>query len=330
MNSLVIAEEYRGDTLENSHDGLICIVDENKNVIYEKGNINQLVYYRSAMKPIQAIPVFTSDVIKKYGITLEEAALFTASQRGEDYHEQALIRVSEKLGLRDKDLLCGKSYPLNEEPKLNYLLAHKPKRELMHNCAGKHLGFLAYAREKHYDLTRYTDQNHPLQEEILDHVAHLSEMPQEEIHKGMDGCGAPIYAVPLKNMAISFLKFSAPELIDDQSTRAAVTEIGNVMNAYPNIVASHNFICSALLKDPNIIAKGGAEGVYCLSLKKEKISIALKVLSGTELLWPLIVAEILKKLNYDNKDTINRLLRLKSGKIVSDKGQEVGHIKIHL
>lgn len=330
INDDIIALEYRGDILENIHQGLICIIDEHKNVIYEKGDINQLVYYRSAMKPIQAIPVFTTNAINKYGITSKEAALFTASQRGESYHEKALISLSEKLGLNDEDLLCAKSYPLNEESKLNYILAHKPKRELMHNCAGKHLGFLAYAKERNYDLANYTSQSHPLQQQILNYVANLSETSKEAIHMGMDGCGAPIYAVPLKNMAISFLKFAVPELIDDQSTRSAVTKIGNVMNAHPNIVASHDFICSTLLEDPNIIAKGGAQGVYCLSLRKEKISIALKVLSGTELLWPLIVAKILKKINYSNVDTINRLLKLKSQEINSDAGEVIGHTEIIL
>src|SRR5699024_12032016 len=87
-----------------------------------------------------------------------------------------------------------------------------------------------------------------------------------------------------KNMALSYLKFVVPEWIQDEGKREAVKQIGKVMNASPEIVASHDFICSVLLKDPNIIAKGGAQGVYCLALRREKISIALKVLSGTELL----------------------------------------------
>ncbi|MDY0393856.1 asparaginase [Virgibacillus halophilus] len=37
------------------------------------------------------------------------------------------------------------------------------KRKLLHNCAGKHLGFLAYAREKGYDMGSYDAPDHPLQ-----------------------------------------------------------------------------------------------------------------------------------------------------------------------
>lgn len=102
------------------------------------------------------------------------------------------------------------------------------------------------------------------------------------------------------------------------------------MQAYPEIIASHDFICTVLLEDENIIAKGGAQGVYCLALKEEKISIALKVQSGTELLWPLVVAEILKKINYKNKQTIDNLYKLRSTKILSDAGEVVGETKIIL
>ena len=152
----------------------------------------------------------------------------------------------------------------------------------------------------------------------------------DQINKGVDGCGAPVYGVPLKNMAISYLKFVAPDLIRDNQTAQAVTKIGDVMNAHPEIVASHNFICSVLLEDDNIIAKGGAQGVYCLSLKKERVSIALKVLSGSELVWPVLVADILEKLNYSNKKTIKNLLAIRTKEILNDSGKPIGETKVKL
>lgn len=330
MKYPVIAEEFRNHQLENIHQGIICVVDENKKVIYQKGDINQSIFYRSAMKPIQAIPVFITDLISKYNLTDEEAALFIASQRGEKYHEEALIRVKEKLDMTEDYLVCANSYPLNEAPKMDYILAKKPKRKLLHNCAGKHLGFLGYTKVKGLSQEGYERLDHPLQQEILHYLSELSEVPMTEIKSGIDGCGVPVHAVPLKNMAISYLKFVRPELIEDQAAREAVIHIGEVMNAQPNIIASHDFICSVLLKDKNIIAKGGAQGVYCLALKKEKISIALKVLSGTELIWPLLVAEILRKLNYQNEETIHALLELKKDTILNDDGIVVGETKIYL
>ena len=42
------------------------------------------------------------------------------------------------------------------------------------------------------------------------------------------------------------------------------------------------------------------------------------------------MAEILKKLNYQNEETIHNLLQLKSDTIVSDDGKVVGETKIYL
>lgn len=330
MDYPVIAEEFRNGTLENVHPGAICIVNENKEVIYEKGNISKPIFYRSAMKPLQAIPVFTTDIVEKYQLTNEEAALFMASQRGEKYHENSLISLREKLDVSEECLVCAESYPLNETPKMEYVLAHKPKRKLLHNCAGKHLGFLGYAKMKGLRFEGYDQIDHPLQQEILKDLSLLSEVPVEKIKSGVDGCGVPVHAIPLKNMAISYLKFVTPEQIADKEIQDAVIKIGKVMHAHPEIIASHDFICSVLLQDKNIIAKGGAQGVYCLALKEEKISIALKVLSGTELIWPLLVADILKKINYQNEDTITNLLKLRNETIQNDGGKRVGETKIYL
>ncbi len=52
--------------------------------------------------------------------------------------------------------------------------------------------------------------------------------------------------------------------------------ISDTMQAYPEIIASHDFICTVLLEDENIIAKGGAQGVYCLALKEEKNQYCFK------------------------------------------------------
>lgn len=323
MTSPVIVEEYRGGKVENIHQGIICIVNDKKEVIYEKGNIESHVYYRSAMKPIQAIPIFSTNIIEKYKLNQQEAALFTASQRGEKYHQEALEVLIKKLGLSEEMLICDASYPLNDKPKEQYIWDHKPKRKLLHNCTGKHLGFLAYAKEKGYELSNYDAPDHPLQKEILKQLVNLSETPIDNINSAVDGCGVPVYGVPLRNMAISYLKFVAPELIGDEQVAQAVTQIGEVMNAHPEIVASHNFICTALLEDENIIAKGGAQGVYCLALKKERISIALKVLSGSELVWPVLVAALLEKLNYSNRETIVRLLAIRPKAIFNDSGKAI-------
>jgi L-asparaginase II len=181
-------------------------------------------------------------------------------------------------------------------------------------------------REFGFPVEGYWEVKHPLQQQILKFLSELAELPLSEIKIGTDGCGVPVFAIPLKNMALTYLKLACPDLIKDPLLRNAVSQMTSIMNEHPRIVASENFICSVLLEDPNIIAKGGAQGVYCFGLKKERTGFALKVLNGSEDVWPVIVAGILEQIGYQNKQTIARLRALKPSIVKNDAGAEVGRI----
>lgn len=322
----ILIEELRAGLVENVHTGIICGVDESLKPIFQVGDDYQKVFFRSAAKPIQALPIFLTNIIEKYGLTDQEAALFAASQRGETYHISALESMLKKLPVKESELFCPPSYPLNVEPRERMIREGMSKRKLYHNCAGKHLGFVTICHEFGYPVDGYWKEDHPLQRQILRVLSTLSEVPISEITIGIDGCGVPVFAIPLRNMAITYLKFACPDLIEDLSLRKAVIKITNIMNNQYNMIASEHFICSVLLRDENIVAKGGAQGVYCLGLKKEKIGIALKVMNGSEDVWPNIVASILEQINYSNKQTIKCLKALKPALVKNDAGNEVGII----
>lgn len=327
MKSVTLVEETRAGLVENVHAGMIAGVNEQLETVYHAGDTSHYAYYRSASKPIQALPVFLTDIIAKYGLTNEEAALFTASQRGEDYHIDALESMLAKLPVSEHELYCPASYPLNKEPKEKMLRENKEKRRLYHNCAGKHMGFIAVCREMGYPVEGYWEVDHPLQQHILHILSELADVPATDIQIGMDGCGVPVFAIPLKNMALTYLKLACPDVIKDADLRKAVIQMTSLMNEHPRIVASDNFICTTLLEDPNIVAKGGAQGVYCFGLKKERIGFALKVLTGSEDVWPAVVASILEQINYENRETIAKLRALKPSIVKNDAGLVVGEMK---
>jgi L-asparaginase II len=79
-----------------------------------------------------------------------------------------------------------------------------------------------------------------------------------------------------------------------------------------------------LLEDANIITKGGSQGIHCFGLKKDRLCFVLKVLNGSEDVWPNIVASILEQIGYTNKQIIRTLGDLKTSIIRNDAGVEVG------
>lgn len=319
-----LVEEYRGGVLENVHYGAITIVDEKGKLLYAAGDPEHMTFLRSAAKPFQAIPVMKRKIDEVYGLTGHETALFAASHRGEAFHIDALESMLHKTGIEENELHCCATYPLNEDAKAERHRAHEAKRRIFHNCSGKHTGLIALTKHMGWDEHTYYDPEHPVQKEIVQTIAYIAEVPEASIPQGVDGCGLPIFALPLHKIAYSFLKLACPDLIEDAETRDAAARMAKRMNEYPDMIADTRFVCSALLKDSNLSAKGGAKGVYGIGLRKERLGISLKVSDGSEQVWPCIIATILERIGYGNQATIDRLYELVPNAIVNDGGTLVG------
>ncbi|MBP1991986.1 asparaginase [Paenibacillus eucommiae] len=323
MNKLLV-QEYRGELVECEYEGHICGISYSGDVMYQVGNPQHVTYMRSAAKPIQAIPAFRYGIGERYHFDEKEQTIMTASHRAEPYQVQALESMLGKIGIDESELVCHSTYPLNADARHELVAQGKPERHLYHNCSGKHLGILAYSKSKGYSTSDYADPKHPVQQEILATLAMLAEYPAEQIVIGIDGCGFPVFGLPLHHMAKAFLKLACPELIEDKITRSAVEQITQMMNRNFEMVSGTGLICSTLLKDDNIVAKGGAKGVYCFGLKKEKLAFALKVMDGSEEKWPLIVASILEQINYDRQETIDWMYELCPKQFTNGNGTVVG------
>ncbi|MGG3563924.1 asparaginase [Neobacillus rhizosphaerae] len=324
----ILVKEYRGDVLENIHRGSICIVDDQGRVRYSHGNPDAITFYRSAAKPIQAIPAFRRGVDVAFHLTPIESTLLAASHRGEHFHVEALQTLAKKIECTEQDLLCMPTYPLNPDAKTELIWMNQPARRLYHNCSGKHFGMMALAKLLAVSTENYWERSHPVQKEILQYLSLLSDYPMDKINCGVDGCGVPVYALPLKHMAISYVRLACPDLMEDAELEAAIRKVCQLMNDHHLMIGGSKQICSTLLQDRNIVAKGGAKGVYCIGLKEERLGISLKIEDGSEESWPLIVAGILEQIHYENKETIERMYDLATRFVVNDNQKIVGENKL--
>ncbi|MFF2912747.1 asparaginase [Paenibacillus sp. NPDC057934] len=320
----VLVREYRSDLLECVHSGHIAIVGEGGQLKGYAGDPGFVSFTRSAAKPMQAIPGIRGGIAEHYGLTPPEIALMTASHRGESYHVTTLESISAKVGIEESAMICATSYPLDRSSREEAIRGYN-KRKIYHNCAGKHMGILSYSKLKGLPLDEYDQPSHPVQREIIDTIADLANITPESIGLGTDGCGLPVFALPLTALANAYLKMACPDLIDDRPTREAVKVITSAMNAHPEMVAGHGRLDSILLADDNIIAKGGFKGVYCFALRRERLGISFKILDGSEEEWGLIVYSILEQLGYSEQTTMEKLREAFTGVIYNDGGTRVGH-----
>jgi L-asparaginase II len=319
-----LVEEYRGGILECIHRGHICIVDRDSNIKFSVGDSEFVTFLRSSAKPIQLIPVVKNGLDKKYGLTAKEVTVMAGSHRAESFHVKALEGIMDKVGIMEEELVCLPTYPLSTSAKDELPKANKPKRSIYHNCSGKHFGILSLCKHFGYDIKTYWDINNPAQQEILRHISIIADYPIEKIGIGTDGCGVPVFAMPLRYLANAYMRMACPDLIKDKDIREAVIKISNLMNENNEMVSNTNLLCSILLEDKNIIAKGGAKGVYCFGLKEEGLGIALKIMDGSEDEWPFIVASILEQLDYSNKNTIKRIKEVFAVEVKNDNNRIVG------
>ena len=89
----LLAAAKRGSSFENLHYGWICVLNKDKKVIYKKGNISNKTYLRSALKPIQAIPVIENNL----KLTTKELAVICASHSGSKIHLKILNKLIKKM-----------------------------------------------------------------------------------------------------------------------------------------------------------------------------------------------------------------------------------------
>ena len=70
------------------------------------------------------------------------------------------------------------------------------------NCSGKHTGFLTTARPSGASRpSGYIRYEHPVQQRLLGDTGADCGLDLSEAPRGIDGCGIPIIAIPLGNMA---------------------------------------------------------------------------------------------------------------------------------
>jgi L-asparaginase II len=123
------------------------------------------------------------------------------------------------------------------------------------------------------------------------------------------------------------MKLACPDKLEDTNLQDALKRLQAAINNNPLMLGGTNQLCDVFNRDKNVIAKGGAQGVYCFGLKNERQGFAMKMEDGPSKFWPVMAGEILKQINYDNKKTVEDIDAITRFKIVNDNKYEVGRVQ---
>jgi L-asparaginase II len=285
----------RGGVIESRHRVDFVVVRADGTVLAAAGDIERGVFPRSAIKPLQALPLVESGAAAAFGVSEAELALATASHGGEPRHVAGVRRWLARLGLGADDLECGPQLP-SHQPSADVLLrAGEAPSRLHNNCSGKHAGFLTLARHLGVPTRGYVSPDHPVQRLIGETLRELTDLPDLP-PPAIDGCGIPTFPLPLRLTALAIARFADPEGLG-AARAAACRRIAKAMRAHSELVAGEGRPCTLVMQAvPEVLVKTGAEGVYVAAWPARRLALALKVLDGAGRASPVALMTLLDRL----------------------------------
>ena len=274
------ARVTRGDAVDSVHYGSIAVVDRHGRLLFAAGDPRYLTTTRSALKPLQALPLVAAGGIERFGFSPEQVALLCASHSGEPRQVAAVANMLERAGCTAEQLQCGVHPPLFYAAREELPPAGVKFTPLHHNCSGKHSGMLAYCRQCDLPLDSYLAFDHPLQQAIRVAVAYMTGVAEDALVAGIDGCSAPNYAVPLDRLAYAFARLATAS--DDERYGTAPARLAAAMTAHPEMVSGEGRNDLILMRAGrgDWVTKVGAEGVQAVGVRSKGWGIALKVVDG--------------------------------------------------
>ena len=332
----VLVEVWRGPIIESLHRGHLIAVNGEGKPIGQLGDAATVTFIRSSGKPFQAIPLVASGAADRFGLSEKEIAIACGSHSGEKIHVEATESILRKIGLDANALKCGVHEPFSAEVARDLVKNQQPPNVLQNNCSGKHAGMLALARHLGAPTETYDSLDNPVQQQILRAVSQFSDIPLQEIAIGIDGCGVPVFGLPMRAMALMYARLVHPPAHFDASVKNVCRRILHAMITYPEMVGgTTDRLDTELIRaaDGRLISKIGAEGVYTVGVLPcdawpTGIGFALKMEDGDDKrARPPAVIEALRQLHVLRDTEISSLAAYAPTPITNRRGERVGEAR---
>ena len=328
MTNPVLVEVTRGGLVESRHRGAITVVDADGASMLAIGDVARPVFPRSAVKPLQALPLVESGAADRYAFGDEELALACASHSGEPAHVEGVARMLAKAGFDASALACGTHWPSSQAAA--FALARSGSPSVLHNnCSGKHAGFLCAARAMGVDHVGYSRPEHAVQRAVRTVLEDLTGAALTDDCRAIDGCSVPTWAMPLQNLALAFAKFGTGHGLRPERARAAA-RLRTACAQRPWYVAGTGRFCTEIMQllGSRVVVKTGAEGVFCGALPEQGLGIAIKCDDGAGRAAEAIMAALIARyLPLDDQERA-ALARFARPTLRNWNGIEVGVLRV--
>ncbi|EPJ47608.1 MAG: hypothetical protein OFPII_10200 [Osedax symbiont Rs1] len=328
MHNPVLVEVIRNSVVESYHRGSAIVVNSQGDIVFSIGDFEQHIYPRSALKPLQAIPLLESGAAQSFQLSDQEIALSCASHNSQDMHVNTVQQWLERLELSTSNLECGAELP-NYKPSAHQLIAAgKKPTKAHHNCSGKHAGMLTLARHLLPEVHGYSAHSHIVQKIWMNTLSELIDADVNAMHWEQDGCGLPAIYMPLKKLALAYALFSEPEL-QPGARGSAMSKIIDSITKHPEMLAGSERCCSAVIRqtEGRAIVKTGAEAIYAGVIPSLKLGFALKIDDGATRASEVALGALLEKIKAISAAEKQHLADYFQPSIFNSLGHKTGEIR---
>lgn len=323
----VLARFTRGNWVENLHRGAFCVSDAKGNVLASAGDIDRPIFPRSAIKALQALPIFETGADAQFAMDEESLALTCASHHGEPEHVRVAAKMLQAAGLSANDLECGAHPPTNPAARKALAAAGEAPTALHNNCSGKHAGMLSVARALGIDTHGYVTREHEVQKRVRKAVEAVLGTEMTEDMCGTDGCSIPTWAAPLRAFARGFARMATGEELSPATAKAS-QRLFDSATSHPFLVAGSDTFDTGAMEafGGRLMVKVGAEGVYCGAMRDTGMGFALKCDDGNPQAAAAMAAALLEGIARPDAAQAAFLKRFSSKPMSNWRGIEVGFL----
>ncbi len=278
----------RNSILESCHKVHAVVCDIKGRTLMRSGDPSFHTFIRSSLKPFQAIPFLNSGASGMQKSGEKGLAICCASHNGSTMHAREVFKLLWNADLDVNYLQCP--------------IPNNSKSQLQHNCSGKHAGFLATCKKMQWPLETYLQKNHPLQKEIARVLSELLKLPVDELLTARDDCGAPTFLLQLNQMAVLYAHLG-------EASNPSHVQLTRAMLSYPELIAGNGLFDTELMNRSHgqLVSKGGAEGIQCISRIGEGIGLAIKVEDGSKRAKHAAALHLLNQLEWITPSTLQEL-----------------------
>lgn len=314
----------RGKFVESRHQVAAVVVDEEGDAIESFGPRELVVSPRSATKMLQAISFVESGAVEKFGLNNKHISFACSSHVGEPEHVSLVHEWRERVGLKIDDFVCAPHLPLHEASAHALIRKGLQPTSEHNNCSGKHIGIMSSCLVLGFPVKDYGDFNHPIQKRLRALMTELTGVNHDQSPWGVDGCGIPTHAIPLKNIAVGM-----SNMLREGRYSGSIKKIIAALRAEPFYLSGSQEFATMLIASTQgrVITKVGAEGVYTGFIPAEGKAFAFKALDGAGRAAEMALCHWLESRRLVKEPEIEAMKRFFRAEVKNWRGTVVGEIR---